>query len=256
VWDSIFIPAFGGVPAKRALNLCYPDGQLAKMHANPTSEFGSRSGAHIDYKALRQLNTSELLDDVVPPRGSWESLVHDLASVFSRVQPSVIVAPLPLVDPNPDHGLTTTAVCEALRRCDLNGVRLFLYVIHNQWTELYPFGPAGSGVSLPPTFDPESIECDALYSLSLSSEQQMWKCLALQAMHDLGDFTLAATPSSRAQWRSLKSSLGARLKGLSNPPTSYMRRAVRPDEVFFVLNLEQAERLARVHTQQLQEVHR
>ncbi len=251
VWDSIFIPTFGGVSAERAVNLCYPDGQLAEMHADSKGEFNSRKGTHVDYPALRQLNASSLLDSAAH-RCSWESLVKDLTAIFSELQPGIIVAPLPVVDPNPDHGLTTLAVCEALRICGMNTARLFLYIVHNRWTELYPFGPAGSGVSLPPGFEAELIECDSFYSHSLSLEQQMWKGLALQAMHDLQEFTPPELPNGRFEWRRLKAALGAKIKGLSNPPTSYLRRAVRTDELFFVLNLEQAEHLALIHAQQME----
>lgn len=254
VWDSIFIPSFGNVPPERALNLCYPDGQLVSMHAAPADEFGARSGAPVDYAALRRLNTSSLLGSTAAHRCSWESLVHDLELIISKVHPTIIAAPLPLLDPHPDHALTTLAVCEAARNCGLDSARLFLYVVHTQWTELYPFGPSGGGVSLPPVFNTEGVEYDALYSLALSPEQQTWKRLALQTMHDLGEFTSTAGPDVYARWRNLKASLGAFLKGFSNPPTSYLRRAVRPEEVFFVLHLDQAERLARLHAKQLHEL--
>jgi LmbE family N-acetylglucosaminyl deacetylase len=252
VWDSIFIPSFGGITTERAINLCYPDGQLSNMQAEPMREFSSRSGASVDYAPLRSLNKSSLFDDAARCH-SWESLVQDLSTIFSRVQPSIIAAPLPLVDPNSDHVMTTLAVCTALRRCGLNTVRLFLYIVHNRWTELYPFGPAGGGVPLPPAFDAESIAFDTFYSHSLSPERQMWKGIALEAMHDIGEFALPISSSGFIELLRLKAILGSKLKGLTNPPTSYLRRAVRPDEVFFVISLEQAECLARTYMKQLQE---
>jgi LmbE family N-acetylglucosaminyl deacetylase len=252
VWDSISIPSLGGIPSSHALNLCYPDGRLGDMYADPTREFGSRTGVAVDYSALRRLNATDLLD-LAMPHCSWESLVRDLSAVFSRLQPTVIVAPLPVLDPNPDHGLTTLAVCQALRSSGITDVRLFLYMVHNRSTELYPFGPAGSGVPLPPFFGPEAIGCDSFYSFPLSQECQVWKRLALQAMHDLAGLPSDELPNNRAEWRRFKTILGARLRGLSIPPTSYLRRAVRPDEIFFVLNLDQAERLARESARQFQE---
>jgi len=156
-----------------------------------------------------------------------------------------------LVDSHPDHGLTTLAVCEALGRCDMGAGRLFLYVVHNRSTELYPFGPAGSGVSLPPHLDGVGIEFDAFYSHSLSPEQQNWKQLALEAMHDVRE--LAPAISLGLEWRRLKSAAGAWLRGWSNPPTCLLRRSVRPDEVFFVMNVKQAEFLARAHAEQVGE---
>ncbi|MFL6212854.1 MAG: PIG-L deacetylase family protein [Blastocatellia bacterium] len=252
VWDSLHIPAIGGIAAEQAVNLCYPDGQLASMRTNPAHEFGSRSGADVNYAELRQMNASSLLDHT-QFRCSWDSLVQDLVTIFSRRRPDIVAAPLPLIDPHPDHGLTTLAVCEALKRCGLDSVRLFLYVVHNRWTELYPFGPAGSGVGLPPDFDQMGIECDALYSHTLSPEQQMLKLFALEAMHDLRDINTPALPDWKSEVRRLKTWLGAQLRGLSNPPTSFLRRAVRPDEVFFVMGIADAERLALDHARQAAE---
>jgi LmbE family N-acetylglucosaminyl deacetylase len=255
VWDSICIPVLGGIPSERAVNLCYPDGQLASMQTDPLCEFGSRSGTEIDYTELRKMNASNLLGDT-SFRCSWESLVQDLASIFSRLRPSIVAAPLPLIDPHPDHGLTTLAVCEALQHCHMYSVRLFLYMVHNRWTELYPFGPAGSGVALPPDFDQIGIGCDALYSHSLSPEQQMLKLLALEAMHDLRDLNTPALPGWGVELRRLKTLFGARLRGLSNPPTNLLRRSVRADEVFVVMNIKDAERLALDHVKQVQESQR
>ncbi len=250
VWDSLHVPALGGVSWERTVNLCYPDGQLAEMWALPEQEFSSRSGESVDYAVLRQMNPATWRDS--PAAGfSWSSLIQELETSFRRLQPSIVVAPLPLIDSHPDHGATTLAVCEALRRCGFDSMRMFLYVVHNQLTSLYPFGPIGSGVSLPPDFAKAEINCQTVYSHTLSLQQQRWKLLALEAMHDLYEPSPMHAIGWRAKFRQLKAVLGSFFYGLGNPPTSFLRRAVRPDEIFFVMTVEKAEALALAHLKQL-----
>jgi LmbE family N-acetylglucosaminyl deacetylase len=243
VWDSITVPQFGGVGPERAVNLCYPDGKLQLMHAEPNGAFCSDGDDGPDFAGLRRLNRSPLiLDGAVC---TWESLVRDLRHILSTVQPTVIVAPHPWLDPHLDHAFTTAAVCEAMQAEGLIEGRLFFYTNHNRCSELWPFGPAGSGVALLPMLAEHILECDGFYSHVLSSERQGEKFLALEAMHDLRDVGTPQAGLARPPWRRTRPEIAAALNGLRRPLASYMRRAVRPDEFFFTTSFANGRELSK-----------
>ena len=157
-----------------------------------------------------------------------------------------MVAPHPTLDPHPDHLFATLAVGEALEAVDAKTSRMFLYMVHNRRSELWPFGPAGSGVSLLPILAADGPCGSAFYSHPLSIERQRMKLVALEAMHDLRDIQWppAAAAHRRASAR-IMPELRAWVHGMGADPTSYLRRAVRPDELFFVASCEDALAMAR-----------
>ena len=64
---------------------------------------------------------------------------------------------------------------------------MFLYTVHNRRSELWPFGPAGSGVALLPILPEDGVCAAGFYSHALSIERQRQKFVALEAMHDVRD---------------------------------------------------------------------
>ena len=168
---------------------------------------------------------------------TWESLVEDLAGLFAQTKPTVIATPYPWLDPHPDHQSATVAVCQAIRAAGLWSCRFYFYVVHNRSTELWPFGPAGTGVPLLPLFAQDLVGCDGFYSHPLSVERQRQKFLALEAMHDVREITVPAA-SFRAHLSRIRMEGRAALHGLGLLPTSYLRRAVRPDEIFFTASFQ------------------
>lgn len=233
-WDSITAPFFGGVPPERSLNLGYFDSTLASMHANPdTPASGPRTMA-----ACRRLNVSPLVSEF-DPAPTWNSLVNDLVQLFQRIRPTLIATPHPLTDDHPDHVYTTLAVCEALQRCGLTEGRLLLYTNHSPHSSLYPVGENDGAISLPPHFG-ERISFSSVCSLPLSAEEQEWKLFALESHHDLRQFPSQKTPTWPALLRSSLATLRNRLTGVDHRATSYFRRAVRPNEIFFVARFSDA----------------
>src|SRR5262249_34214864 len=106
------------------------------------------------------------------------------------------------------------------------------------------FGPAGSGVALLPIL-PEDANCaSAFYSHRLSAERQRQKFVALEAMHDVRDIQWPPCTVDRGGHR-LAGKLRGRLRGMGAMPTSYLRRAVRPDEIFWVTSIGEGLALAR-----------
>jgi LmbE family N-acetylglucosaminyl deacetylase len=241
VWDSLTIPQLGGVPSERTINLCFPDGRLADMRRDPDGLFERDDDSALDFSGLRELNTSSYVSK--QGKCTWRSMVKELESIIARTKPTILVVPHPLLDPHPDHLSATIAVSEAVEAAGLKDGRMFLYTVHNRRSELWPYGAAGSGVALLPVLETDGICGSGFYSHRLSLERQRQKFVALEAMHDLREmqFPVAAPRQivSRiwAELRSLMRGLGV--------STSYLRRATRPDELFFVASFEEAAALTR-----------
>jgi LmbE family N-acetylglucosaminyl deacetylase len=242
VLDSLAIPQLGHVPSERAINLCFPDGRLREMYRCPEMDFRNEREV-LDFSTLRRMNSSS----VIQPEGagcSWSSLIRDLSRIVAATRPTIVVAPHPTLDPHPDHLCATIAVGEALEAVGARSPRMFLYVVHNRRSELWPFGPAGSGVPLLPILAADGSCGSGFYSHPLSIERQRMKLVALEAMHDLRDIQWAPAAAAHP-WAGARilPELRAWVHGVD--PTSYLRRAVRPDELFFVASCEDTLAMAR-----------
>jgi LmbE family N-acetylglucosaminyl deacetylase len=247
VWDSVSIPQVGGVPRERVANLCFPDGQLAAMRQHPDQDFDAGDAA-LGFKGLRRLYLSALLRESTTC--TWNSLVGELAAIIADTKPTIVAAPHPRLDPHPDHFFSTIALCDAIDMVHPAGGRFFFYTVHNRRSELWPFGPAGSGVAMLPIF-PEDGTCEAgFYSHPLSVERQRQKFLALESMHDLREMQWP-NDSTRQAGARLMAELRALAHGMGIVPTSYLRRAVRPDELFFVMSFTEGSALARREAERL-----
>lgn len=234
--ESITIPEIGGVPAERAVNLGYPDGRLAEMHAEPDRDFDGEGDGGAQFTALRRLNRSPLVREET--ECSWRALERDLAHVLAQVKPTVIVTPHPWLDDHRDHLFTSVAVCSVLQRTAQDKGRLYFYLNHNRHSELWPFGPAGAGVAMLPIRAGDLLECDSAYSHALDADRQRLKRLAIGSAFDLRDPDLCGPRTPSAWIRTRYRRLAAWVHGLGSPPTSYLRRAVRPDEVFLTASFE------------------
>jgi LmbE family N-acetylglucosaminyl deacetylase len=244
VLDSLTIPQLGGVPPERAINLCFPDGRLRDMYLCPEADFG-REGEAFDFCALRRMNRPSVLQSG-GASCNWSSLVHDLSRIVAAIRPTIVVAPHPTLDPHPDHLFATLAVGEALEAVGAQTSRMFLYMVHNRRSELWPFGPAGTGVPLLPMMAGEGTCGSGFYSHPLSIERQRMKLVALEAMHDLRDLQWhPAVAAHRRAGARILPELRAWVHGMGVDPTSYLRRTVRPDELFFVALCEDALAMAR-----------
>src|SRR5262249_33683005 len=136
----------GGLGPGKSINLCYPDGLLPAMRAQPDREFADSERGGVNFRELRRLNHSPPVRENMVC--TWRGLVADLVHVLAQVRPTVIVTPHPWLDSHADHVSTTLAVSEALQQADLASARYYFYTVHNRCSELWPFGPSGSGVAL------------------------------------------------------------------------------------------------------------
>ncbi len=247
IWDSLSVPLWAGLSPDRSINLGYPDGKLALLHEHPDKALvpaSSRAGAEGKLKRW-QLN---LLRAGRRSPATWNNLVSELAEVLRGVSPTVIVAPHPLLDNHPDHVHTTMALLEALEQANLRKGKLYLYTNHHVVTEIYPFGPTGSMVALPPWFKGGWL-FESLYSKPLAPEVQSEKYFALEAMHDLR----SSTVDDEAPWERVRSGLTKAYEAMfkMSEPGSYYRRAVKANELFFVVPLRLAPRLAHLTAESL-----
>jgi LmbE family N-acetylglucosaminyl deacetylase len=213
-----------------AVNLCYPDRRLSEMQKEPGRDFRADGEEALDFDGLRRLNSSSLLSAAA--NCSWNSLVQDLQHILTRVQPTIIVTPHPALDPHPDHLAATAAVAEAMEMAGLRKGRFFYTCVHNRYSELWPFGPVGSGVAHLPVLAAAGWGAQRFYSHALSPQLQLEKFIAIEAMHDIRDI---AWPGGHSLRRAMKR-FGQELKALRRgpQPMNYLRRSIRPDEPFFV----------------------
>ncbi len=232
VLDSISIPRLGGVAPANAVNLCYPDGSLTDMQTGRLHDTG------LDFEGLRGLSDQALVREGA--ECSWGSLVADLIHILGVVKPSVIVTPHPDLETHPDHGAATRAVMQALRATDASTGRFFFYCVHFHRSELWPLGQAGTGVTLMPLLPGDAPGGTGFYSHRLSPQRQMEKFLALEAMHDIRQIEWPQVGAWDGTGKRLLDDARGILDGIGRAPTSYLRRAVRPDEIFFVMPFETA----------------
>ena len=232
-WDSLVVPTWGGVPPQQTVNLGYWNGSLQQLHQRRDQRSASEGVLAQDPNLYRSGAIAELVDNR-RAEATWRSLVSDLAAIVVAVTPAVIVAPHPALDAAKDHQYTTLALLEALDAVGDDSTVLLLYTNHHVQSEYFPFGPIGSVVDLPPWFDP-SGQYFRIYAHWLTKDDQIKKLFALEAMHDLRAPPKLVTggPTGRFLGR-----INAGLDELIRNPLdtySYIRRAVRANEIFFVV---------------------
>ena len=87
-WDSVAVPAWGGVRSGDALNLGYLSGLLETMHDRPQTDVGAEHGGTRAVRSFRRVGGSPFLEER-EPTSSWSSLVDDLAALVRGVAPAL-----------------------------------------------------------------------------------------------------------------------------------------------------------------------
>jgi LmbE family N-acetylglucosaminyl deacetylase len=224
VIDSITIPWQGGVPPERALNLGYFDARLGTMFETPDAVVPEMYGPNTDIGQYLQYNFSPLVRKG-SRQSTWRNLVADIEALLRRVNPAVIAAPHPQLDSHRDHQFTTVALVEALARWRRD-VTLLLYTNHAD-NNRYPYGPAGTLMSLPAISQP--VELDRVFSLPVSTDLQRQKLFALESMHDLRYSPTRQYQMAVGEGRAVQTE-----KPGPGPDITYLRRGPRSNELFFV----------------------
>ena len=243
-WDSLTVPFLGDVPFNRARNLGYFDGTLRRLYERRPEVVGSILADLDDPGLFRRLNTEPQLA-TRPFRSSWPELVADLRREVDWTGADLIATANPLLDNHADHQYATVALIEALEQNGWDGLLLF-YTNHATRAEPYPLGPNTALESLPPWFG-DPMPFGSVLSYPVDETTRRLNYLALEAMHDLRPFEhRVVTPfSERVRdlaaegfWRAL-----GRHDKLPGYLYDYLRRGPRPNEIYLVLDLEQAVRL-------------
>jgi hypothetical protein len=177
----------------------------------------------------RSFNVDPALRDR-PFRSTWKNLVADIAWELERVQPTVILAPHPMLDAHADHQFATIALIDALERWR-GDCELYLYTNHGMENEAYPLGDRDGRTGLP-AWSGGELFFSRLVAHPLTPDDQLLKLVALEAMHDLRDFDIGddVPPLTAAE-------IDERER------YNYFRRGPRPNEQFFVVTSENAAHL-------------
>jgi LmbE family N-acetylglucosaminyl deacetylase len=222
--DSVTVPWQGNIPPERTANLGYFDGQLDAMYLAPKQTFPEVYSANTDVAPYRRANLSKLVSNAARSN-TWQHLVEDLAEVLRKVNPGIVVMPDPRLDTHPDHEFTSVAVDQALEQWQGNPIFL-LYTNHSDANH-YPYGPAGTVVSLPPSERHVSVQ--KIYSHPTAHALQIRKLFALESMHDL-----RLSPDEQVTCSS--ATIAHRPDYPRIPEEDYFRRAPRANELFFLFD--------------------
>jgi hypothetical protein len=121
-------------------------------------------------------------------------------------------------------------------------VTLLLYTNHADGNR-YPYGPAGTLMSLPPPVA-GGVLIDRVYSHPVAPALQRLKLFALESMHDLRftptrQYQLAVESSRRIPGgREIADRTGTPEEPGPGPDISYLRRGPRSNELFYVYDEE------------------
>lgn len=235
--ESIQMPLLAGHSPAQTMNLGYFDCTLATMHADPATPVASGTTGVDDVMTFRR---GSLLTPphVLRREASWNNLVADLRSVMETTTPDIVVVPHPVLDCHPDHRFTFLATLQAIRASGHRECSFFLYTVHGELSQTYPFGGSESIVSLPPWFNPD-LPLEGLYSHTLTSSMRVRKLLALDAMSDLRPapmFFEVAGPVAK-----LEELVSLLFKRKQDFDRNFGKKRARFNELFFVHSMAGAE---------------
>lgn len=240
--DSVTAPWQGGIPPERCFNLGYFDARLQTMHGKPAEVVPEMYGPNQDISVYRRANIGRMLGSG-PRTNTWNHLVEDLVRVLKKVKPAVIVLPHPFLDNHPDHAYTAVAVVQALEKWKRSAT--FLVYTNHADENLYPYGPAGTSVPLPPWAGRE-LAVEGFYAHPVSLGLQRRKLFAMETMHDL-----RLSPAEQSHCLPP----GAEPDREDYPrieSVDYFRRGPRPEELFFVFGREGVQKLIQAYLAEVQ----
>lgn len=236
-FDALSVPLLGNVAIQNTLALGYFGGTLKWMSEHKNENASSNIEGIKSMDSFRKTSHSNLaLPQHVKP--NYESFLNDLKEIIKQSKPELIITPHPAIDSHCDHQQTTFALLEALKTTK-HKCRLLLYTNHLKQSETYPIGDMYSCITLPPN---ENIfYFDSLYSFGLNSDLQLDKFFALEALHDLRDSKL--TISIKYSFKHLNKLIKRKITGKDK---SYYKRAIRANELFFVVESENMNKLLEI----------
>jgi len=230
-WNSITVPMLGGISPEQTINLGFFDSTLKTMFKDKSKQVSGVYTNTSDISTFRKQNISTLSSGL-SGKSDWNSLVTNIEYLLKTIQPDIIITPYPALDRHSDHKMSSVALFEAIKKSGIKNGYLYLYTNHFVLNEYYPYGKIFGAVSIPPNFGEEKY-FDGVYSYNLTIDKQKDKIFALEAMNDLRLDTEWRT--SRGAIKEARRNIRRDILGRSN---SYYRRAVRSNELFFVINID------------------
>ncbi|MDD2556900.1 MAG: PIG-L family deacetylase [Desulfuromonadaceae bacterium] len=241
-FDSVMVPRWRGVEEGKTVQLGYFCMTLKAMYQQQPQAVLSHTAELADPSYFRNFNTIALKSDNAG-EASWALLLQDLQELLEREKSDIILTPHPLLDPHPDHIYATKAICEACQNLNRSDATFLLYANHYHNTDMFPFGPAGSIASVPPQEMKITAATHKIFSYPAEQESQRLKGAALAMMHDLRN-SLSLKKKFRLHLHSLF--LGRKVSPYGED--EFFRKAVRNNELFYVVNLEQLSALVDAAT--------
>jgi len=217
--DSLTTPLFANIPQNHIYNLAYKNDKFKDLYKSQVE--------HKNFQYYRDFNINKL-DNI---EHTWDSLLTDLTHIIQDINPDIIITPHPQIDSNNDHKYTTLALKEVLDAIKYKNIPILLYSNHLTNTEAYPFGEQYSIISLPPSFNKDNFYFEDIYNINLSDFDQIDKYYALESIHDIRliDINTTFISALKFEFRKFK-------KKLFGNHFYYYRKAVRCNELFFVIN--------------------
>jgi LmbE family N-acetylglucosaminyl deacetylase len=237
VSDSLTVPQLGEVPPERLINLVCPDGALESMFREPSRAFTLACEAQLPRSQLRAKNR---LSEFQQGAGgcTWNDLIDELQRLLELSQPDIVVCPHPQGDAHPDHIFTTVALARALQRIPGKRPLLLLYTVHSSGAPAHPFGPTNAVVGPPPGVL-ASWFLDSVYSFELTAQLQQTKQFAVEAMHAARRYAADEPAGGVAFLKAFGRQISGFLSGMGIQPASLLRRACRPNELYYVVRGEE-----------------
>jgi hypothetical protein len=230
VIDSLTVPYIGDIPPSKCINLGYFGGTLQELYKFPSREVRGKYFSKPYISIARKYNLYPLPS--LPVEATWPNVVRNISVILDKIRPDIIVAPHPLLDSHPDHQLSSIALFEALEKTGIcKKSALYLYTNHR--VDFYPYGTSDSFVSLPPLFQ-NNYTFNSIYSYQLSEDQSVEKRFAIHAMHDIGPSPPTPDIGFFDLLKTMFIEVGNYIKYNTHLSESYYRRALRPNEIFFV----------------------
>nr|WP_321266227.1 PIG-L family deacetylase [uncultured Sulfurimonas sp.] len=235
--DALATPLLGDVDIKNSLTLGYYGGSLKAMRDNKELEASSLVDGFLDMNLYRKVSHSDIkLKQNVKPMYNY--FLDDIKDILTQINPDIIITPHPHIDSHQDHKQTTYTLIDAIKELDSNP-KLLLYTNHLSLSETYPVGQLHSCIDLPP--NKEEFYFDSLYSFSLDKELQIDKFFALESIHDLRDSLVFF--SIKKAYKHLNKLIKRKLTGKDK---SYYKRAIRANELFFVVESKNIDELTKI----------
>ena len=224
--DALSTGLYGGVTIQNSIALGYFGGSLKWMKEHQDKNASSLKKILKDMNLFRRVSHSNInLADKVSP--NYNSFLNDLVSIIEQKKPNIILTPHPIIDSHPDHKYTSFALKDALKTTK-HSCKILSYTNHLSISESYPVGDLHSSISLPPNF--KEFDFTSIYSFGLSEDLQIDKFFALESIHDLRNSSIQI--SIKKAYKQLDRLISRKIKGKDK---SYYKRAVRANELFFVI---------------------